>query len=345
MVKQKTFGARIAISSRGGAFVIKLGVLSKSYRPCLFKAFFLVKLVMLLAVPAYAERKDLYLEKPEHADIRLFQTPMAVCAGRTAAPREWKPKKTAFITRTNNWESNRHANELRRTQWEHPKMSTSWAYTLMTAVAKNWPSVKGIRFGDVRGVIIFAAGSWNPQSHKRQCLAWPDEYVQSLLLVVIGELNLLIEKRVSSLIKDGKTVSPEDNMIHIKLQYDAYNRSFKLIEEGSGSLLQDFAMYDLAVPCTVEEFPDEDGCRLIQLPIAHAWSARDKRWIIKLAIKRVAWTLLDQVATGSLLLEQLLCTPSPLSHQKNTRVLVSSVEDVSRSPDDYRYCVEGLQVQ
>jgi hypothetical protein len=59
-------------------------------------------------------------------------------------------------------------------------------------------------------------------------------------------------------------------MIHIKLQYDAYNRSFKLIEEGSGSLLQDFAMYDLALPCTVEEFPDEDGCRLIQLPLAHA---------------------------------------------------------------------------
>ena len=95
--------------------MITLRVLLKSHRPCLFKAFLLGKLVMLVAVPAYAERKDLYPEKPEHADIRLFQTPMA-CAGRTAPARKSKPKKTAFITRTNNWESNRHANELRRTQ-------------------------------------------------------------------------------------------------------------------------------------------------------------------------------------------------------------------------------------
>ncbi len=36
-------------------------------------------------------------------------------------------------------------------------------------------------------------------------------------------------------------------MVYIKVQYDAYNRTFKLVDKDFGSLLEDYALYDLAV--------------------------------------------------------------------------------------------------
>jgi hypothetical protein len=59
-------------------------------------------------------------------------------------------------------------------------------------------------------------------------------------------------------------------MIRIKLQYDAYNRSFKLVNSGLGSLLEDYALYDLSIPFTLDEAQDQDSFTLTELPVAHA---------------------------------------------------------------------------
>ena len=45
-------------------------------------------------------------------------------------------------------------------------------------------------------------------------------------------------------------------MIHVKVQYDAYNRTFKLVDGSLGSLLEDYALYDLTIPFTFEETVD-----------------------------------------------------------------------------------------
>ena len=62
-------------------------------------------------------------------------------------------------------------------------------------------------------------------------------------------------------------------MIHIKVQYDAYNRRFKLVEKEFGALLEDDALYDLAIPFMFED-GDEDEIdnftSVDQTPIAHA---------------------------------------------------------------------------
>jgi hypothetical protein len=59
-------------------------------------------------------------------------------------------------------------------------------------------------------------------------------------------------------------------MIRIKLQYDAYNRSFKLIDKGFGMLLEDYAVYDLSIPFTFEEAEEQESFTSIEMPIAHA---------------------------------------------------------------------------
>ena len=59
-------------------------------------------------------------------------------------------------------------------------------------------------------------------------------------------------------------------MIRIKLQYDAYNRAFKLVDSGLGVLLEDYALYDLSIPCAVDDVQDQDSFELIDLPVAHA---------------------------------------------------------------------------
>jgi tetratricopeptide (TPR) repeat protein len=54
--------------------MITLGRFSKRHRFCFFKAFLLGQFVMFIATAAYAERDDLYPERPQQTGIRLFQT-------------------------------------------------------------------------------------------------------------------------------------------------------------------------------------------------------------------------------------------------------------------------------
>jgi hypothetical protein len=47
-------------------------------------------------------------------------------------------------------------------------------------------------------------------------------------------------------------------MIHIKVQYDAETRSFRLVDEEDKTLLDGDGFYDLAVPLLFEEVEEED---------------------------------------------------------------------------------------
>ena len=58
-------------------------------------------------------------------------------------------------------------------------------------------------------------------------------------------------------------------MIRIKVEYDKYNRAFKLLDREIGSILEDGARYDLVVPLTVEG--DEEATVYINASqLAHA---------------------------------------------------------------------------
>ena len=59
-------------------------------------------------------------------------------------------------------------------------------------------------------------------------------------------------------------------MIRIKVQYDAYNRTFKLIDRTLGAFLEDYAVYDLTIPFAIEEIEGNDGFTAIETTIAHA---------------------------------------------------------------------------
>jgi hypothetical protein len=59
-------------------------------------------------------------------------------------------------------------------------------------------------------------------------------------------------------------------MIYVKVQYDAYNRTFKLVDRGLGTLLEDYALYDLAIPFTFEESEDQDSFTSVGTPMAYA---------------------------------------------------------------------------
>ena len=60
-------------------------------------------------------------------------------------------------------------------------------------------------------------------------------------------------------------------MIHIKVQYDAYNRTFKLVDRDLGPLLEDYALYDLAIPFMFEDGDEIDNFTSAgQTRIAHA---------------------------------------------------------------------------
>jgi hypothetical protein len=55
-------------------------------------------------------------------------------------------------------------------------------------------------------------------------------------------------------------------MIHIKVQYDPYNRTFKLVDQEFRTLLEGDALYDLAIPLMFEE----DGVDFAATTVAHA---------------------------------------------------------------------------
>ena len=48
-------------------------------------------------------------------------------------------------------------------------------------------------------------------------------------------------------------------MFHIKVWYDAYNRTFRLIDRDWGTLLEDYALYDLAIPFMSEDGDESDN--------------------------------------------------------------------------------------
>ena len=56
-------------------------------------------------------------------------------------------------------------------------------------------------------------------------------------------------------------------MMRIRVEYDAYNRKFKLLDREFGPMLNDGAVYELSVPLTLED-DDEiiciDGCGVAQ---------------------------------------------------------------------------------
>jgi len=57
-------------------------------------------------------------------------------------------------------------------------------------------------------------------------------------------------------------------MIYVKVQYDAYNRTFKLMDRDAAPLLEDYGYYDLAVPFILEE--DEGTFTAVEAKMAHA---------------------------------------------------------------------------
>ena len=59
-------------------------------------------------------------------------------------------------------------------------------------------------------------------------------------------------------------------MIYIKVQYDAYNRTFKLVDKGLGRILEDEGLYDLAIPFILEDAAEQDYFTSIDATMAHA---------------------------------------------------------------------------
>ena len=60
-------------------------------------------------------------------------------------------------------------------------------------------------------------------------------------------------------------------MIRVKVEYDEYNRVFKLLDREFGPILEDGAVYELKLPLVLAEPDGEDILAAIDLgPIAHA---------------------------------------------------------------------------
>jgi len=59
-------------------------------------------------------------------------------------------------------------------------------------------------------------------------------------------------------------------MIRIKVQYDAFNRTFKLIDQEYKTILEGDALYDLNVPLTYEEADVIEVNPSTSVSIAHA---------------------------------------------------------------------------
>ncbi len=57
-------------------------------------------------------------------------------------------------------------------------------------------------------------------------------------------------------------------MIYVKVQYDAYNRTFKLVDRDLAKFLEDYALYDLALPFILEDAEDPDSVISIEPAMA-----------------------------------------------------------------------------
>ena len=63
----------------------------------------------------------------------------------------------------------------------------------------------------------------------------------------------------------------EEAMIRVRVEYDAHNRTFKLIDREFGSVLQDGAVYELTLPLMLEGPDGEAELIAVELgPLAHA---------------------------------------------------------------------------
>jgi hypothetical protein len=59
-------------------------------------------------------------------------------------------------------------------------------------------------------------------------------------------------------------------MIRIKVEYDKYTRTFKLLDREFGSVLEDGAQYELVLPLEFETTNGEEAAICILSQIAHA---------------------------------------------------------------------------
>jgi hypothetical protein len=66
--------------------------------------------------------------------------------------------------------------------------------------------------------------------------------------------------------KEGK----ELKMVRIKVRYNKYDRTFKLVDQEFGSILEDDSEYHLLVPVMCEDVEEEESFVLVGVPIAHA---------------------------------------------------------------------------
>jgi hypothetical protein len=59
-------------------------------------------------------------------------------------------------------------------------------------------------------------------------------------------------------------------MVRIKVEYDAYNRTFKLLDRELSSALEDRAIYEVEVPVNIGDLPGAEEFVVIGAPLAHA---------------------------------------------------------------------------
>ena len=59
-------------------------------------------------------------------------------------------------------------------------------------------------------------------------------------------------------------------MVRVKVRYNKYDRTFKLMDQEFGSVLEDGFDYELLVPIVIEDVSEEDKLVLMTVPVAHA---------------------------------------------------------------------------
>ena len=64
-------------------------------------------------------------------------------------------------------------------------------------------------------------------------------------------------------------------MIRIKVEYDAYNRRFKLIDRDFGSVLEDGAVYELTLPFVPPNLCEEELTSVseVTIPLTNAFAS------------------------------------------------------------------------
>jgi len=59
-------------------------------------------------------------------------------------------------------------------------------------------------------------------------------------------------------------------MIRIKVEYDKYNRVFKLVDKEFGSALVDGAVYEIPIAFMIDGDESDDVFATVSVPLAHA---------------------------------------------------------------------------